>query len=542
MSDDLEEINFDYIVLGTGLIESILAGSLARIGKKVLHLDSHQHYGSNWSVFGFRELIKWYLDRTQEIEEQVIEGDLSINYERSYSSNFKNVQLKICGDKLVTKELEEGNSAENLSKKPSNEADKALFDAYFKLTSSTENELPCEMKLFNYLLKNSRSYNLDTTPKLLGAREELVDILIRSGVGRYLEFRNVDDVYIFDDSIKFFEKVPSSKEDVFTNKSVSLVEKRKLMKFLTFAMEYDIKDPLFEGTDNLNYGQFLTEKFKITGKLKNAIIYAIALVNEKVSIKHGLDRTHQFVRAMGRFGKGAYLCPLYGGASEIAQAFCRVCAVYGGIYILNEALERYVIDEKTNKCTGIITKEGKEYKGQKIIAGIDYLNYSWLPHEDNLSTWISRAILVTDTRLETINCEGLSYSIFPPGSEAGNIDEPIYGIHQNDEIMACPKNQYVTYLWTTSKNEDALKKAIDLLTSQGKQPFINVFYKQRVRNLNMFENSGKLPKNIIPCSDPDATLDFETAIKEARNLFYECESSDAEFMPSVEQENEDTFD
>lgn len=84
---------------------------------------------------------------------------------------------------------------------------------------------------------------------------------------------------------------------------------------------------------------------------------------------------------MGRFGKGAYLCPLYGGGSEIAQAFCRVCAVYGGIYILNQPLMKYTVDNETKEITGIVTKEGQEYKCEKIISGIDYLNSSWLPQE-----------------------------------------------------------------------------------------------------------------------------------------------------------------
>lgn len=99
-------------------------------------------------------------------------------------------------------------------------------------------------------------------------------------------------------------------------------------------------------------------------------------------MKEGLQSTHKFARSMGRFGKGAYLCPLYGGGSEIAQAFCRVCAVYGGIYILNQPLDRFVVDQETKECTGIITKEGQEYKCKKLITGIDYLNASSFPSKD----------------------------------------------------------------------------------------------------------------------------------------------------------------
>lgn len=96
------------------------------------------------------------------------------------------------------------------------------------------------------------------------------------------------------------------------------------------------------------------------------------------SVKSGLESTHKFVLSMGRFGKGAYLCLMYGGGSEIAQAFCRVCAVYGGIYILNQPLDKFIVNNETNECTGIITKEGQEYKCSKLISGIDYLKSSWL--------------------------------------------------------------------------------------------------------------------------------------------------------------------
>ncbi|KAF1806920.1 GDP dissociation inhibitor [Mucor lusitanicus] len=568
MSDNLEETSFDYIVLGTGLIESILAGSLARVGKKVLHLDSHQNYGGNWSVFGFRELVQWYLERTKDSTAEIKEGDLSIDYECNYASNFKNVELQVYNPSPASTEgdnassVTEAGSYKELIPKTSFSQDQQLVDAYFTdLTAENISEKLPQINTFVELLNKSRSYNLDTTPKLLGTREDLVETLIRSGVGRYLEFKNVDDIFIFDKASRVLEKVPSSKEDVFTNKSVSLIEKRKLMKFLTFAMELNEQqdsNPLLQDTESMTYCQFLQEKFKITGKLQEAIVYAIALVDEKASVKEGLDSTHRFVQSMGRFGKGAYLCPLYGGASEIAQAFCRVCAVYGGIYILNQPLDRFVVDKETGECTGVITKEGQEYKCKKLITGMDYLNASSLPARDGHNgMWISRAILVTDIRLEPTDAkqylaEPLSYCVFPPGSEAGNTDEPIYGIQQNDESMACLRGQYVTYLWTASKDDSVLKNAVDLLME--KKPdtaeeeddnrdftkLITVYYDQYVRNAQSLQASWKLPfKNVVLCSDPDLSLDFRSAFREAKALFSQCEPVDAEFMPAAEQEPED---
>lgn len=55
-------------------------------------------------------------------------------------------------------------------------------------------------------------------------------------------------------------------------------------------------------------------------------------------------------------------------------------------------------------------------------------------------------MVVTSTPLASVDKEdfvadGLSYSVFPLGSDAGNTDEPIYCNHQSQESMACPKGQ-----------------------------------------------------------------------------------------------------
>jgi hypothetical protein len=84
-------------------------------------------------------------------------------------------------------------------------------------------------------------------------------------------------------------------------------------------------------------------------------------------------------------------------------------------------------------------------------------------------------------------------------------------------------------------------KEQDIEESQKVALLFTVFYEQRVRKAKDLNSSWKLPKNIIPCSDPDVSLDFSSATEEAQSLFYECESTEAEFMPAAEQEPEDDF-
>lgn len=46
--EPLSKTEYDAIILGTGVCESILAASLSLAGASVLHLDPNPFYGSTW--------------------------------------------------------------------------------------------------------------------------------------------------------------------------------------------------------------------------------------------------------------------------------------------------------------------------------------------------------------------------------------------------------------------------------------------------------------------------------------------------------------
>ncbi len=70
----------------------------------------------------------------------------------------------------------------------------------------------------------------------------MIDKLVEMDVGRYVEFRMLDGVLVgkpgvaADKDAMHFTPVPSSKEAVFKDKSISLIEKRRLMKVLMTAV------------------------------------------------------------------------------------------------------------------------------------------------------------------------------------------------------------------------------------------------------------------------------------------------------------------
>ena len=86
-------------------------------------------------------------------------------------------------------------------------------------------------------LQSSRSYAIDLNPHLLYCSLDLVSCLASTRLSQYLEFKALEHISILQRNPNqevTLEKVPSSREDVFTS-TLTLQEKRKLMKFLTNA-------------------------------------------------------------------------------------------------------------------------------------------------------------------------------------------------------------------------------------------------------------------------------------------------------------------
>ena len=105
-----------------------------------------------------------------------------------------------------------------------------------------------------------RRYALSLFPAVLPSRGDLIDTLIKSDVSKYVSFRMLDSVCIWHDAPgdtgspgdgrgprDRVQRVPGSKEEVFKDKSVSLIEKRRLMKFLMFAAGDFETDDLLNG-------------------------------------------------------------------------------------------------------------------------------------------------------------------------------------------------------------------------------------------------------------------------------------------------------
>ena len=107
MGDSLPE-KFDLVVVGTGLVESMVAAAAARLGHSVLHLDTASYYGGQWASFTWDGLQTW-------VKEQAGEGNSNVEDVRTEWKKQEEEEEKCVlqeGERLVA--LDGKNKVQNL--------------------------------------------------------------------------------------------------------------------------------------------------------------------------------------------------------------------------------------------------------------------------------------------------------------------------------------------------------------------------------------------------------------------------------------------
>lgn len=225
---------------------------------------------------------------------------------------------------------------------------------------------------------------------------KLVDLLISSNICRYTEFRAVDKVLTSLNGT--LDIVPGSRADIFTKKNVSIIEKRLLMKFMTQCMEYDTagaksgeKNEFQEFPDE---GKFidLMKQQRLTENLIHYILYSMCMGNEETKFSEGIDRIKTYLTSIGRYGNTPFLFPMY-GCGEIPQCFCRLCAVFGGVYCLGRPITDVKIIESNDEQVVTMKFGDQNVTTKKLVQGLgSNVQNVAMNHE-----YISRGVLITST-------------------------------------------------------------------------------------------------------------------------------------------------
>ena len=375
-----------------------------------------------------------------------------------------------------------------------------------------------------------RRFNFDLAPRVLYSNGEMVQLLIKSDISRYCEFKLVSRILtIHQDQVQC---VPCSRAHVFNSEAVTRLDKRMMMKFVK-TCQGEEPDNLIKEYADKPFTEYLNKKFSPI--VKHYIYKAITMTKENTSTAEGIALAKKFFSSVGRFGNLPFITPIY-GVGELPQAFSRMCAVWGGIYCLNLSVDS--IFTNNGKVTGIVTNEGQRIECEHLIMEPSYLPENFIKSSD--AQILSRAILVIDRPLMQSAKEELSVlNAYPPDDP----ERTCVMLEFPASTMVCPSGLSVVHLTRIGKSDP--KSDLEYMCQflfdfdphgqegpyaetntdhsndnqeNSKPKVVWSFFFQMKSHQNLVL-SQDAPSNLHATSQPGSELDLDFYPKEAKTIF-----------------------
>lgn len=403
------------LVIVLGLTDhKVIYSALSRSGKKVLHIDRHNYYGGNDAGLSLQDANAWIDERSRGMP--TVLSSLNILMAIDESSIFSNAQIST-----------ESHSADELA---------------------------------TPRLGPSRAYTLTLNPQIIYAQSGLLPSLVSSQIHTQLEFLAVGSWWIHRNGN--LQKIPSSREDVFSDDSLSMKDKRGLMKFLRYVMEDEKTQDELQEDEVGTMQSVLSSRFNISNSLQTPLL-ALALSTQPVhqtDFQYAVSRIRMHLRSMGYFGTGfGAVVAKYGGNAEIAQVACRACAVGGGVYLLGHGVDNVepdiiqhsdTEDNSEQKLINVTLSSENMIKARFVVGGLDDIPQIQ-PRQQTVDT---RAARTKYTHTISIISDPLRH-LFPQTSDNGPVpaaaivlveDEmenaaPIYLQVHSEDTGECPSGQ-----------------------------------------------------------------------------------------------------
>jgi len=352
-----------------------------------------------------------------------------------------------------------------------------------------------------------RDWNVDLIPKFLMANGRLVQLLIHTGVTRYLEFKSVEGSYVLGKSGKI-SKVPADEKEALASDLMGLFEKRRFKNFLVWAQDFTEEDP--KTWKDMNPKSTMDEVYKKFGLDENTcdfVGHALALYRDdsyrSKPCPEALGRIKLYSESLARYGKSPYLYPLY-GLGELPQGFARLSAIYGGTYMLDKQIDEIVMEG--GKVVGV--RSGSETAKCKQV----YCDPSYASGSVKKTGRVVRCICLLDHPIPNTK-DALSTQLILPQKQLGRkSDIYISCVSYTHQVSA--KGWFVAMISTTVETDNPeaeIQPGLNLL-GPIKQKFLEVS--------DAFEPTDDGTANQLFISKTyDATSHFETTCIDVLDIF-----------------------
>merc|ERR1719282_150050 len=356
-------------------------------------------------------------------------------------------------------------------------------------------------------LGSARDYNVDLIPKFIMASGELVKMLLKTDVTKYLEFKVIEGSYVYKQGK--IHKVPATEKEALNSSLMGLLEKRRFKKFLEFTAAWDPKcGTNYKGVDpNKVSMRELFKKFSLDDKTVDFTGHAIALhLNDDYLDETAgptLEKVRLYFESLSRHLKSPYIYPLY-GLGELPQAFARLSAIYGGTYMLDMPIDEIIMEG--GKASGV--RSGQEVAKAPCIIG----DPSYFPDLVKKTGQVVRVICILDSPIQNLKGADSTQIIIPQKQVGRNSD--IYVTMVSDSHMVVPKGKYLAIVSTTVETQNPEAECLPALQLLG-----NILERFVIVS-DSFEPIGDGKDNQVFISSTfDATSHFETTCYDVSDLY-----------------------
>jgi len=265
------------------------------------------------------------------------------------------------------------------------------------------------------------------------------------------------------------------------------------------------------------------------------------MVDRSTACLQGLKATKKFLSSLGRFGNTPFLWSMY-GSGELPQAFCRLCAVFGGTYYLGRSVDGIIVNtsEQTKKVEGILT-QGLRISCKHLIMGSSNCPQTLLQEcdWDTRDIRMRRKICLLSDSISPMEKEQLTFVNLPPVIEGDNSQTKELAKHQTfvQEVgfgpAACPRGMYVLHMTTKEPLDAGPKSQIDIgdILEDSERLLWSVDFTVMSKEVRRkAEHDTSKLNNLYLCCGPLFELDYDLAIENARKM---CRKifPDEEFLP-----------
>ncbi|KAK6591144.1 rab GDI alpha [Cryptosporidium xiaoi] len=390
----------------------------------------------------------------------------------------------------------------------------------------------------------NRDWNVDLIPKFVMASGDLVKILLKTRVTKYLEWQVIEGTFVYQFqkggllfNPKFIHKVPATEVEALKSPLLGIMEKNRCRSFFSFVANWSDEDKSKQmGFDRNNTKmKDIYDYFGLSSTTVDFIGHAIALYtnDDYINMPFGetLDKIRLYMQSFSRYGKSPFIYPVY-GLGGLPEGFSRLCAIHGGTYMLNTNPSEFLFDDSGKVC-GIVTSQGKA-TCKMVICDPSYVvnNNNIKEQKVKCVGKVVRCICILNSPIPDTNNVSSCQIIIPQNELRRKND--IYVMMVSCSHGVALKGKYIAIISTTVETDNPILEINPAIKLLG-----NTIEEQFIYTSDIYEPiSSCKSDNIFVSKSCDASSHFESLTQDVLRLWKDITGEDLD-LTNVKYEEDD---